>query len=89
MGVLRIGDTEIPCAVLEDGRRVLTQGGFLRAIGRNRKPKAGHGGTGVDVTLPFLTAKNLKPFIIEDSCGVDDSGGLPAVGRRKGTRLRS
>jgi hypothetical protein len=63
MGVLRVGDAEIPCAVLEDGRRLLTQGGFLRAIGRNRKPKAGHGGTGVDVMLPFLTAKNLKPFI--------------------------
>lgn len=66
MGVLRVGDAEIPCAVLEDGRRLLTQGGFLRAIGRNRKPKAGHGGTGVDVMLPFLTAKNLKPFIHED-----------------------
>ena len=66
VGVLRVGDAEIPCAVLEDGRRLLTQGGFLKAIGRNRKPKAGHGGTGVDVMLPFLTAKNLKPFIHGD-----------------------
>jgi hypothetical protein len=54
--------------VLEDGRRVLTQQGFLQAIGRARKAK---GGTGVSVItvdqMPaFLVAGNLKPFISQD-----------------------
>src|SRR5215217_8066721 len=34
---LRIGDIEIECYVLEDGTRVLTQAGFLEALGRHRK----------------------------------------------------
>ena len=32
-GELRIGDVSIPCAVLEDGTRVISQRGFARAIG--------------------------------------------------------
>ena len=61
-GVLKIGEAEIPCAVLEDGQRVLTQEGFLAAIGRARKAKAGQGAM-VDKTPAFLAAKNLEPFI--------------------------
>lgn len=53
---------EIPCAVLEGGQRVLTQEGFLDAIGRARKAKAGQGAT-VDNIPAFLAANNLKPFI--------------------------
>ena len=49
---LVIGDIEIPCYVLEDETRVLSQGGFLQAIGRSRTPKAGTGG--VDLTQSFL-----------------------------------
>lgn len=64
-GRLKIGDMEIPCAVLDDGRRVLTQEGFLSAIGRSGNPKTGHGGVVFD-TPAFLTATNLKPFISED-----------------------
>ena len=64
-GVLRIGDTELPCAVLEDGTRVFNQGEFLNALGRSRKPAGRRGGD--DEQLPaFLVAKNLKPFIPED-----------------------
>ena len=33
----------IPCAVLEDGTRLLTQWGFYRAIGRSGSPAAGWG----------------------------------------------
>jgi hypothetical protein len=62
MGVLKIGDAEIPCAVLKGGQRVLTQEGFLDAIGRARKAKAGQGAT-VDNTPAFLAANNLKPYI--------------------------
>jgi hypothetical protein len=61
-GVLTIGQHKIPCAVLADGTRLLTQGGFLQAIGRSRTPKAGTGG-GVAEIPTFLAAANLKPFV--------------------------
>lgn len=65
-GILTIGDIEIPCAVLEDGRRVLTQSGVMVALGRARQAK-GRQYYDADVNLPaFLTAKNLKLFIPED-----------------------
>jgi len=61
-GELAIGSVEIPCAVLEDGTRVLTQQGFLLAIGRARAAKGGQGAS-IDNMVPFLAANNLKPFI--------------------------
>jgi hypothetical protein len=62
-GILTIGDMEIPCAVLENGMRVLTQSGVMKALGRARQAK-GRQYYDADVDLPaFLTAKNLKPFI--------------------------
>lgn len=64
-GDLQIGDATIHCAVLEDGKtRVLTQADFLNSIGRARR----YGGSSGAVTElpPFLTAKNLKPFINSD-----------------------
>lgn len=65
-GNLEIGDIEIPCAVLEDGRRVLTQSGVMVALGRARQAK-GRQYYDADVNLPaFLTAKNLKRFIPND-----------------------
>ena len=60
---LEIGDAIIPCAVLDDKRRVLTQSGVMKAVGRSRQAK-GRSYYDGDVNLPaFLTAKNLKPFI--------------------------
>src|ERR1039458_6658419 len=65
-GVLNIGGMEIPCAVLENGVRVLTQSGVMVALGRARQAK-GRQYYDADVNLPaFLTAKNLKPFIPAD-----------------------
>lgn len=62
-GVIRIGDLEIPCAVLADDRRVLTQSGVMIALGRARQVKS-RKYFDADVNLPaFLQAKNLKPFI--------------------------
>jgi hypothetical protein len=63
-GVLIIGDLKITCAVLDDANntRVLTQEGFLNAIGRAGKAKGGEGAT-VDGLPAFLRANNLKPFI--------------------------
>ena len=58
---LVIGDVEIPCYVLEDETRVLSQGGFARSIGRTGGPKAGHNDL---FNLPvFLRPRNLAPFI--------------------------
>jgi len=65
-GILTIGDMEIPCAVLDNGMRVLTQSGVMLALGRARQAK-GRQYYDADVNLPaFLTAKNLKPFIPDE-----------------------
>lgn len=62
-GDLIIGEAAIPCAVLENKQRVLTQSGVMKALGRARQAK-GRAYYSGDVNLPaFLTAKNLKPFI--------------------------
>ena len=55
------------CAVLDDAdnTRVLTQEGFLGAIGRAGKAKGGEGAT-VDGLPAFLRAANLRPFISND-----------------------
>lgn len=69
-GDLKIGDTLIPCAVLEDGRRVLWQQGFIRALGRTgraRKSAVPDDPSDRSYELPmFLSADNLKPFITND-----------------------
>lgn len=66
-GEIIIGDLRIPCAVLDDAdnTRVLTQEGFLTAIGRAGKAKGGEGAS-VDGLPAFLRAKNLEPFISND-----------------------
>jgi P63C domain len=70
MGEIRLAEGEIalPCAVLEDGTRVLTQGGFLSAIGRRGKPKNTFQdtGQGVSKVAPFLQAENLAEHISEE-----------------------
>lgn len=59
---LRIGDTEIECYVLEDGRSVLTQATFLEALGRHRKANVRR--EGGDERIPaILQGKALQPFI--------------------------
>src|SRR5476651_1978706 len=42
-GDFSLGGTEISCAVLPNGTRIITQAAFLRALGRSRSPKAGTG----------------------------------------------
>jgi hypothetical protein len=67
VGEIEIGNAKIPCAVLEDETRVLTQREFLRAIGRSEKQsgwKSTHKGA---AELPvFLQSKALKPFIEQE-----------------------
>lgn len=65
-GVIKMGELEIRCAVLEDGRRLLTQSDVMLSLGRARQVK-GRGYFDADVNLPaFLQAKNLKAFISKD-----------------------
>ena len=59
---LVIGEVEIPCYVLEGEIRVLSERGFLSAIGRSeRSPSRPQ--NGADKLPGFLSADNLKPFI--------------------------
>ena len=85
---LVIGDIEIPCYVLEDETRVLSQGGFVRAIGRTGGPKKG---APKDVfKLPvFLQSKNLTAFLSKDLIASSSpiefqpaTGGMLALGYR-------
>ncbi|MCH8849734.1 MAG: P63C domain-containing protein [Chloroflexi bacterium] len=58
---LRIGDVSIQCYVLEDGTRVLSQGGFLEALGRHRRP------TRINTELPpILKGNAISPFITDE-----------------------
>jgi hypothetical protein len=66
-GTIKVGDQDIACAVLSDGRRIITQADFLRTMGRSRSPKAGTGVLSTVDELPFfLQAEALKPFITEE-----------------------
>lgn len=66
-GEIIINGRRIACAVLQNGKRVLTQETFLTAIGRAAKAKAGTGSVRlVDGLPPFLVAENLKPFVSDE-----------------------
>jgi hypothetical protein len=68
-GTLRIGPTEIPCAVLKDGRRVLSENGIANALGgrsgaaKRLKTEAEKDGAHLPV---FLASRSLLPFIASD-----------------------
>jgi hypothetical protein len=58
---LKIGDAEIPCYVLEDGRRVIALQGMLRALNISKGSTGKKGGG--DRLTKFISGKSLKPFI--------------------------
>jgi hypothetical protein len=60
---LAIGGITIPVAVLDDGTRVLSLNGFIRAIGRTGRPRRATASFGLPI---FLDSANLKPFISAD-----------------------
>lgn len=66
-GTLTIADFELQCAVLEDGRRVLSESGVLRALGTSPSGssyKKGMLNESNTVRLPmFVASGNLRPFI--------------------------
>lgn len=66
---LRIGPVEIPCAVLKDGRRVLSATGIANALGgrsgaaKRLKTEAEKGGAHMPV---FLASKSLLPYVTKE-----------------------
>lgn len=64
-GILKVG--QIPCAVLEDGTRVLSERGVTKALGGKRGgshwKRRREGGADLPV---FISANNLRPFIDKD-----------------------
>lgn len=66
-GPLQIGDQVLIAANLANGKRLISQATFLRAIGRSPTPTAGTGGSVAFDGLPsFLAAEVLKPYISEE-----------------------
>ena len=61
-GELTFQDHIIPCAVLDNGVRVLTQQGVLLALGRARAAKGGEGASTGDLPA-ILRPRNIRPFI--------------------------
>lgn len=69
LSVLRIGDIELPCAVLSDRTRVITHTSVIKTLGR------GYGGKSIKLArisgrnglpLPaFLSGKILEPFVAD------------------------
>lgn len=57
---LRIGDLEIPCYVLDDGRSVITQGGMLSALKMSQGTATKGGG---DRIANFANTKSISPFV--------------------------
>lgn len=68
-GELKIGNIEIPCAVLEDGTRIISEGRVAKTLGSKGsatywEQKKKTGGRGV---LPgYIHASYLQPFISND-----------------------
>ncbi|WP_368925831.1 P63C domain-containing protein [Serratia marcescens] len=64
-GILRIGDAELDVAVLDDGKRIISQTSVFKALGRpTRGVKSTQDG---EVVMPaFMDAINLRPFINQE-----------------------
>lgn len=60
-GYLTLGDKEVPCAVLENGMRIISQGGLFLSFDRPRK-----GEKRLEDLPSVVGAKNLLPYIEEE-----------------------
>jgi hypothetical protein len=59
---LKIGEVELPCYVLDDGTRVLSQRGVISGLGMSYGTRAG----GADRLTNFLEGKGISPFVNND-----------------------
>jgi hypothetical protein len=62
-GRLKIGDTELDVAVLEDGKRIISQSSVFKALDRPTRGSRSSIMEGVINMPAFMDAANLKPFI--------------------------
>jgi len=88
-GEVIIGDIKIPCAVLDNGERVLSETGVTVAIlgtrsGASKRSKKAQEQLGAPIPI-FLAPKTLKPFIDEALEG----GALTPIKYRDGKRIIS
>ncbi|WP_342480245.1 P63C domain-containing protein [Paenibacillus sp. FSL L8-0340] len=67
-GILKIGDNELTCAVLEDGSRIISRNAIFKAFGRTKRGRKKGEVRVIDVPdLPsFIDAQNLQPYIDEN-----------------------
>lgn len=74
-GVLKIGDVEIPCCVLGDGRRIITESGINTTLGstggKSYRLRDSAENYGIGPLPLFLASKALQPFIHETFEGLD------------------
>lgn len=61
---LQIGDLKIPCYVLEDGRRVLAQGGMLNAL--DMSPGTAAKGRAGSRLAKFVSGKSISPYVPDE-----------------------
>jgi len=65
-GKLKIGDSELDVAVLENGKRIISQSSVFKAFGRPQRGLRNSSNEG-GINMPaFMDAANLKPFINQD-----------------------
>ncbi len=88
-GDLKIGDTIIPCAVLDDGTRVISETGLTNALlgsrsGASKRLKQMHKEQGALVPL-FLAPSQVKPQITEELL----MGPLHPIEYEQGNKLES
>jgi hypothetical protein len=86
-GEVKIGDVKIPCAVLENGKRVITETGISRALlgsktGASFKHKKASEEAGSPIPI-FLASKSLEPFISQDLM----EGSLNKIEYKDGNRI--
>jgi hypothetical protein len=59
---LEIGGKKLPCAVLEDGTRIISRNAIFRAFERTKRGRS-KGEVRVLNMPSFIDANNLQPFI--------------------------
>lgn len=69
-GVLQVGPIEITCAVLEGGKRVISESSMYKLFGISRGGRKTKGGAKIP---RFLSKSNLKPFIQKNIEGGPES----------------
>jgi len=61
-GKITIGDKDLPCAVLEDGTRILSSRAIFKAFDRPRKGKNKEENAWTEMPI-FMSANNIKPYV--------------------------